>query len=104
MREAFVNAPELVEVTARRNSSLQGAYFIVAARAVGLDAGPMSGFENVKVDEEFFAADKCESCDEELFPVGHVRSNFLCNIGYGDPAQLFARSPRLSFEEACVLL
>ena len=77
MREAFVNAPELVEVTARRNSSLQGAYFIVAARAVGLDVGPMSGFDNAKVDEEFFAADKCESCDEEFFPEGHVRSNFL---------------------------
>ncbi|MGO9847669.1 MAG: malonic semialdehyde reductase [Methylocella sp.] len=104
MREAFVNAPELVEVTARRNSSLQGAYFIVAARAVGLDVGPMSGFDNAKVDEEFFAADKCESCDEEFFPEGHVRSNFLCNLGYGDSAQLFARSPRLSFEEACVLL
>jgi 3-hydroxypropanoate dehydrogenase len=104
MREAFVNAPELVEVTARRNSSLQGAYFIVAARAVGLDVGPMSGFDNAKVDEEFFAADKCESCDEEFFPEGHVRSNFLCNLGYGDLAQLFVRSPRLSFEEACVLL
>jgi 3-hydroxypropanoate dehydrogenase len=104
MREAFANAPELVEVTARRNSSLQGAYFIIAARAVGLDVGPMSGFDTAKVDEEFFTAGKCETCDEEFFPEGHVRSNFLCNLGYGDPAQLFARSPRLNFEEACVLL
>lgn len=104
MREAFANAPELIEVTARRNSSLQGAYFIIAARAVGLDVGPMSGFDSAKVDEEFFAAGKCEGCDEEFFPEGHVRSNFLCNLGYGDPAKLFPRSPRLEFEEACLLL
>ena len=64
----------------------------------------MSGFDAAKVDEEFFAASKCETCDEEFFPEGHVRSNFLCNLGYGDPAQLFARSPRLTFEEACVLI
>jgi len=73
MREAFINAPQLIEVTARRNSSLQGAYFIIAARAVGLDCGPMSGFDNVKVDEEFFAAGKCGGCDEEFLPEGHVR-------------------------------
>jgi len=65
MREAFAGAPELVEVTARRNS-LQGAYFILAARSVGLDCGPMSGFDNAKVDEEFFATGKCEGCDEEF--------------------------------------
>jgi len=104
MRQIFVDAPQLVEVTARRNSSLQGAYFIVAARAVGLDCGPMSGFDNAKVDEEFFAAGKCEGCDEEFLPEGHLRSNFLCNLGYGDSTKLFPRSPRLEFEEACMLL
>lgn len=104
MRESFINAPQLIEVTARRNSSLQGAYFIIAARAVGLDCGPMSGFDNAKVDEEFFAAGKCAGCDEEFLPQGHVRSNFLCNLGYGDPAKLFPRSPRLKFDEACMLL
>jgi 3-hydroxypropanoate dehydrogenase len=104
MCEAFINAPQLIDPTARRNSSLQGAYFILAARAVGLDCGPMSGFDNAKVDEEFFATDKCSGCDEEFLPEGHVRSNFLCNLGYGDPTKLFPRSPRLQFDEACMLL
>ncbi len=104
MRQVFIDAPQLVEVTARRNSSLQGAYFILAARAVGLDCGPMSGFDNTKVDEEFFVAGKCEGCDEEFLPEGHLRSNFLCNLGYGDSSKLFPRSPRLAFEEACMLL
>ena len=104
MGQVFVDAPQLVEVTARRNSSLQGAYFIIAARAVGLDCGPMSGFDNARVDEEFFAAGKCEGCDEEFLPEGHLRSNFLCNLGYGDSTKLFPRSPRLEFEEACMLL
>jgi 3-hydroxypropanoate dehydrogenase len=104
MREAFAGAPELVEVTARRNSSLQGAYFILAARAVGLDCGPMSGFDNAKVDEEFFATGKCEGCDEEFLSQGHLRSNFLCNLGYGDSTKLFPRSPRLEFEETCKVL
>ena len=104
MRQAFVDAPQLVEVTARRNSSLQGAYLILAARAVGLDCGPMSGFDNAKVDEEFFASGKCEGCDEEFLSEGHLRSNFLCNLGYGDSAKLLPRSPRLAFEEACMLL
>ena len=104
MRQVFVDAPQLVEVTARRNSSLQGAYFIIAARAVGLDCGPMSGFDNARVDEEFFAAGKCEGCDEEFLPEGHLRSNFLCNLGYGDSTKLFPRSPRLEFEEACMLM
>ena len=104
MRQVFIEAPQLVEVTARRNSSLQGAYFLLAARAVGLDCGPMSGFDNAKVDEEFFAAGKCEGCDEEFLAEGHLRSNFLCNLGHGDSAKLFPRSPRLEFEEACVLL
>ena len=104
MRQAFAGAPELIEVTARRNSSLQGAYFIIAARAVGLDCGPMSGFDNAKVDEEFFGAGKCEGCNEEFLAEGHLRSNFLCNLGYGDSAKLFPRSPRLTFEEACMVL
>ena len=104
MRQAYVDAPQRVEVTAMRNSSLQGAYFILAARAVGLDCGPMSGFDNAKVDEEFFAAGKCEGCDEEFLSEGHLRSNFLCNLGHGDHTKLFPRSPRLEFEEACMLL
>ena len=105
MRELFAGSPDLVEVTARRNSSLQGAYLILAARALGLDCGPLSGFDNAKVDEEFFAAgEPCEGCEQEFFPQGHVKSNFLCNLGYGDPSRLFPRSPRLSFDEACSLL
>ena len=77
---------------------------ILAARALGLDCGPMSGFDNAKLDEEFFAAGKCESCEQEFFPEGHVKSNFLCNIGYGDPVTLMPRGPRLDFSEACTLL
>ena len=75
-------------LTAVRNSSLQGAYLIVAARALGLDCGPMSGFDNAKVDAAFF-------------PDGRWKSNFLCNLGRGDPAKLMPRNPRLTFEEAC---
>ena len=105
MRELFASNPQLVEETARRNSSLQGAYMIIAARALGLDCGPMSGFDNAKLDEEFFGAGtEREEADEEFFPAGHVKSNFLCNIGYGDPAKLPPRSPRLEFDEACSLL
>lgn len=78
------------EPTAFRNGSLQGAYLIIAARALGLDCGAMSGFDNAKVDQAFF-------------PDGKVKSNFLCNIGYGDPAKLFTRSPRFTFEETCTL-
>ena len=74
--------------TAFRNGTLQGAWLIVAARAMGLDVGAMSGFNNAKVDEAFF-------------PDGRYKSNFLCNIGYGDHSKLFTRNPRLSFEEAC---
>lgn len=77
-----------VERTALRNSSLQGAYFILAARALGLDCGPMSGFDNAKVDAAFF-------------PEGRFRSNFLINLGYGDPSKLFPRNPRLAFDEVC---
>jgi 3-hydroxypropanoate dehydrogenase len=74
--------------TALRNGTLQGAYLILAARAIGLDCGPMSGFDHEKVDAAFFAGTA-------------VRSNFLCNLGHGDPSKLFARSPRLDFDEAC---
>jgi 3-hydroxypropanoate dehydrogenase len=84
------NTP-LIESTAFRNGTLQGAYLIVAARALGFDCGPMSGFDNAKVDAEFFAGTS-------------VRSNFLCNLGIGDPEKVFPRSPRLTFEEACQVL
>ena len=104
MRDRFAAAPDLVETTARRNSSLQGAYLILAARSIGLDCGPLSGFDNAKVDDEFFGAARPRGgCEQEFFPEGHVKSNFLCNLGYGDPAKLFPRQPRLSFEEACTL-
>jgi 3-hydroxypropanoate dehydrogenase len=86
MRQAFVGKPDLIKDTAFRNSSLQGAYFILALRSLGLDTGPMSGFDNAKVDAEFFSGTA-------------VKSNFLINIGHGDPAKLFPRSPRLTFEE-----
>lgn len=86
-REWFEGKPH-AEVTAFRNGTLQGAYFMIAARACGLDCGPMSGFDNAIVDAEFF-------------PDGRLKSNFLCNIGYGDPSALPDRSPRLRFDEAC---
>jgi 3-hydroxypropanoate dehydrogenase len=105
MLENFRKNPQLVEVTARRNSSLQGAYLILAARALGLDCGPLSGFDNAKVDREFFDAGReCEGCDQEFLPEGHVRSNFLVNLGYGDTSKLHPRNPRLAFEEACALM
>lgn len=105
MGKYFADNPQLVEATARRNSSLQGGYMILAARALGLDCGPMSGFDNARLDEEFFAAGKeREGCDQEFFPEGNLKSNFLCNLGYGDPAQLYPRGPRLGFDEACRLL
>jgi nitroreductase len=83
--------PAIAQVHAFRNGSLQGAYFIIAARALGLDCGPMSGFDNAGVDREFFSDST-------------IKSNFLCSVGYGDPAGLFARSPRLAFDEACKIL
>ena len=105
MAKLFESNAEMVETTAKRNSSLQGAYMIMAARSLGLDCGPMSGFDQAKVDEEFFAIGKpCFGCDQEFFPEGHVNTNFLCNLGYGDPNGLFPRLPRLSFNEACSLL
>jgi len=81
----------LIEATGFRNGSLQGAYLIIAARALGLDCGPMSGFDNAGVDAEFFRGTQ-------------VKSNFLCNLGYGDHSKVFARSPRLDFASACTLL
>ena len=94
MAKMFQSNPEMVEVTAKRNSSLQGAYMILAARALGLDCRPMSGFDNAKVDEAFFAAGKpCFGCDQEFFAEGHVKTNFLCNLGHGDPVALFPRLP-----------
>ena len=105
MRDLFAQNPQLVEETAKRNSSLQGAYMIIAARSLGLDCGPMSGFDNARLDEEFFGAgQECEGCEQEFFPSGHVKSNFLCNLGYGDASKLFPRGPRLTFQEACTLL
>jgi 3-hydroxypropanoate dehydrogenase len=105
MAKLFEGNPEMVEATAKRNSSLQGGYLIMAARALGLDCGPMSGFDPAKVDEEFFAAGKpCFGCDQEFFPEGRVKTNFLCNLGYGDPSSLYPRLPRLPFSEACSLL
>jgi 3-hydroxypropanoate dehydrogenase len=97
MRDWYAAQPQVIETAALRNSSLQGGYFILAARALGLDCGPMSGFDHEQVDAEFFASSTC-------FPEQQVRTNFLCNIGYGDPSKLFPRSPRLSFEESCALL
>jgi len=105
MANLFERNPEMVETTAKRNSTLQGAYLILAARSLGLDCGPMSGFDHAKVDEEFFAAGKpCFGCDQEFFTEGHVKTNFLCNLGYGDPTGLHPRLPRLTFGEACSLL
>jgi len=103
MRDVFANSPELAQTTAFRNGTLQGAYFILAARSLGLDCGPMSGFDNAKVDEEFFPA-PAEEPSTQAMPQGRLRSNFLSNLGYGDPAGLFPRSPRLEFDEACRLL
>jgi 3-hydroxypropanoate dehydrogenase len=91
MKEGFVGKDEFVRTFALRNSSLQGAYFIIAARALGLDCGPMSGFDNDGVDKEFFLGT-------------NIKSNFICAIGHGDPAGVFPRNPRLSFDEACRIL
>jgi 3-hydroxypropanoate dehydrogenase len=83
--------PETLEYIALRNSSLQGAYFMLAARSLGLDCGPMSGFNNAKVDEAFFAGTT-------------VKSNFLCNLGHGDTTKLHPRLPRLGFNEVCQIV
>jgi nitroreductase len=87
-RDAFAGNKALSEATTMRNSSLQGGYFILAARALGLDCGPMSGFDNQKLDEAFFSGTSW-------------KSNFICNLGHGNAAKLHPRAPRLSFEQAC---
>ena len=91
MKDNFAGKPEATETAAFRNGTLQGAYFIIAARALGLDCGPMSGFDNAGVDKEFFAGT-------------NIRSNFLCALGHGDPAGVFPRNPRLTFDEACRII
>jgi 3-hydroxypropanoate dehydrogenase len=91
MRSYFVGNQALAHETAFRNSSLEGGYFILAARALGLDCGPMSGFDAAKINAEFF-------------PDGKWKVNFICNLGYGDRSKLHPRSPRLEFDEACVVL
>jgi 3-hydroxypropanoate dehydrogenase len=90
-RSWFAGNSALIEETAFRNGSLGGAYFILAARSLGLDCGPMSGFDAAKINAEFF-------------PEGRWKVNFLCNLGYGDHGKLHPRDPRLSFEEACLVL
>jgi nitroreductase len=107
LAEARTADGEIPAVTALRaeDRELPLAYLILAARSLGLDCGPMSGFDQAKVDEEFFAAGKpCFGCDQEFFAEGHVRTNFLCNLGYGDSSALHPRLPRLAFTEACSLL
>ncbi len=91
VRPMYAGKDEFIRATAFRNSSLQGGYLIMAARALGLDCGPMSGFDPGKVDEAFWAGTT-------------VRTNFLCTLGHGDPAKIFPRHPRLGFDEACQLL
>ncbi len=90
-RETFASNAPMAQATAVRNATLQGAYLMIAARAIGLDCGPMSGFDIAKVNAEFF-------------PDGRCQTDFLCNIGYGDTSKLMARQPRHSFERACTLL
>ena len=90
-RSWYVGNQPLIATTAFRNGTLQGAYLLIAARALGLDAGPMSGFDNEKVDQEFFAGTR-------------VKSNFVINLGYGDSSKLYPRNPRLPFEEAARIL
>ena len=91
MRQFFMSNAKIAEETAFRNGSLQGAYFILAARALGLDCGPLSGFDAAKVNAEFF-------------PDGKWKANFLCNVGYGDRSKLHPRNPRLTFDEAARIL
>jgi 3-hydroxypropanoate dehydrogenase len=90
-RAWFAGKPAAIHESAFRNSSLQGGYLIIAARALGLDCGPMSGFDAAKLDAAFWAGTA-------------VKTNFICTLGQGDPAKLFARNPRLGFEEACQLV
>lgn len=87
----FVGNQPLIDATAFRNSSLQGAYFIMAARALGLDCGPMSGFDGEAVKQAFF-------------PDSSVTVNFICSVGYGDHSKVFGRSPRFNFDEVCQIV
>lgn len=87
----FMGNPTLIQETAFRNSSLQGAYLIMAARALGLDCGPMSGFNAEKVNATFFSQST-------------IKVNFMCNLGYGNPEKLYPRNPKLAFEEACRII
>ncbi len=91
LKDYFESDERLSSDTAYRNGSLQGAYFIIAARALGLDCGPMSGFDNDKVDEAFFSNST-------------IKSNFICSIGYGDPEGVYPRSPRPDFDEVCTIV
>ena len=90
-KKIFEHNEIAAQMTALRNGTLQGAYFIMAARALGLDCGPMSGFDNARVDQEFFAGT-------------HVKSNFLCSLGYADKSTEYPRGPRFDFEEICQVL
>ncbi len=90
-RSWYAGNPEKIKSAGEMNATLQGAYFMLAARSVGLDCGPMSGFNN-------------ESLDEEFFPDGKTKSIFMCAIGHGDSSKIFPRSPRLSFDEACKII
>jgi 3-hydroxypropanoate dehydrogenase len=90
-RAWFEGQPAAIEASAFRNSSLQGAYLIIAARALGLDCGPMGGFDAARLDAAFWVGTA-------------VKTNFICTLGKGDPSKLFERLPRLSFEEACALV
>lgn len=90
-RSWFAGNDAVIHSTAFRNSSLQGAYLIMAARALGLDCGPMSGFDAAKLEAEFF-------------PQGNIKANFLINLGYGEAGRLHARSPRFGFEDACQIV
>ena len=91
MKDAFAGKSEMTKESAFRNGTLQGAYFIIAARALGLDCGPMGGFDRDGVDKEFFAGT-------------NIKSNFICALGHGDPAGIFPRNPRLSFDQACRII
>ncbi len=90
-RPWFAGKDAVIQESALRNASLQGGYLILAARALGLDCGPMSGFDAVKMDAEFWAGTA-------------VKTNFICSLGHGDPAKVFPRNPRLDFDEACSLV
>ncbi len=90
-RSWFAGKPDLIQSSAFRNSSLQGAYLMIAARSLGLDCGPMSGFDAAKLEAAFW-------------PEAKIKANFICNIGYGDDTKIFPRNPRLSFDQACRIL